>query len=126
VPFGFSLLEGLLMAVAAVALLVGGRFLVAIANDEEPREAISITSRWTLGLIGAAGAAGGMGLVQFADIVGMVTMFIGSHPFAVSNGLVAAVGAATIGGFLSLSPEGYLGVSVALIGAVMLLYEVVD
>jgi hypothetical protein len=122
----FSLVEGVLMAVAAVVLLVGVRFLVALANGEPADDALSITSRWTAGIAGAAFSAGALGLVQLGDAVGMATMFIGSHPFAVSNGLVAGLGAFALGGVLELSPTQYLGVSVALIGAVMLLYEVAD
>lgn len=121
-----SLMEGLLMAGAAVVLLVGVRFLVALASGEDPREAVEITGRWSFGLVGAAGAAGAVGLVQLADVLGMFTMFVGTHPLASSNAAVAGLGAFVIGGFLSLSPTQYLGVSVALIGGTMLLYEVAD
>jgi len=112
------------MAVAAVLALVSVRFLVAVARGEEPEKAFEITSRWSAGLVGAAGAAGALGLVQLADIVGMITMFVGSHPLAVSNGLVAGLGAFVAGGFLELSAGQFIGLSIAIVGAVMLFYEV--
>ena len=120
----FSLVNGLLVALAAVLALVVGRFLVALARDEEPRDALEITGRWSAGIAGAAGAAGAMGLVQFADIVAAATGFIGTHPFAVSNGAVTALGAFVAGGWLDLSSGEFVGVAIALVGAVMLLYEV--
>ena len=122
----FSVAEGLLLAVAALLVTVSVRFLVALARGEPADDALSITGRWTAGIAGAAFAAGGVGLVQLADAVGMLTMFVGSHPLAVSNGLVAGLGAFVAGGFLELSAPQYLGLSVALVGATMLLYEVAD
>jgi hypothetical protein len=118
------LLEGLLMLLAATVLLLGVRWLVALANGEDPRDAALITGRWTAGLLGAAGAAGALGLVQLADIVGMVTMFVGNHPFAVSNGLVAGLGAFVADGSLALSSGQFLGIAVAIAGVVMLFSEV--
>lgn len=122
----FSLVNGALVALAAVLALVGGRFLIALARDEEPREAIEITGRWSAGLVGAAGAAGAMGLVQFADIVAAGSQFVATHPFAVSNGVVTALGAFVAGGWLELSSGEFVGVAIALVGAVMLLYEVAE
>lgn len=122
----FSLVEGVLMAVAAVAVLVGVRFLIALADDKEVGYAARVTGRWSAGIVGAAAAAGATGLVQLGDAVGMITMLIGSHPLALSNGLVAGLGAFALGGFVELSPTQYIGASIALIGAVMLLYEVAD
>lgn len=122
-PSGW-LVDGLLMALAASLALVTVRFLVALSRDEEPREALEITGRWSAGLVGAAGAAGAMGLVQFADIVAAGSQFVATHPFAVSNGVVTALGAFVAGGWLSLSSTQFVGVAVALVGAVMLMYEV--
>lgn len=119
-------LDGLLLALGLAVVLVGLRFLIALARGEEAREALDITGRWAFGLLGGAFAIGAMGLVEFGDIVGMLTMFISTHPFAVSNGVVTALGAFVAGGWLELSAEQFVGVAIALVGVVMLVYEVGD
>jgi hypothetical protein len=121
-----SLVEGAMMAAGAAAVLVVVRYLIAYAREEDAGEALSITSRWGAGLIGAAFSLGATGLVELGDAVGMLTMFVGSHPFAVSNGLVAGLGAAASEGLVSLSGPQFLGVAIALVGITMLIYEVGD
>jgi len=120
------LIDAAVMALVALVVLTGGRFLVALASGEDPRDSFEITGRWTFGLLGAATAVGAMGLVQLADIVGMLTMFVGSHPLAFSNGLVAGLGAFVAGGWLDIGPAQFIGVSLMLVGVVMLLLEVDD
>jgi hypothetical protein len=126
------LVNGLLLALAAFVLIVGLRFVVAYINAPDDRSisplslAIDTTSRWTWGLIGGAFAVGGLGLVQLADIIGMVTMFVGSHPYFVSNGLVTGLGAGVAAGLVDLSAGQFVGIAVALLGLTMLVYEVTD
>ena len=119
-----DLVEGLLLVLGVAVVLTGTRFLLALARGEDPRESFMITGRWSLSLLAAAGAAGSMGLIQLGDIVGMATTFISTHPFAVSNGIVAGLGAAVSGGLLSVSPAQFMGIAIAVVGLVMLLYEV--
>jgi len=119
-------IDGLLLALGAFVILVALRFLVALARGEDASMALSMTGRWTAGLVGGAFAVGGMGLVELADVVGMLTAFISTHPFAVSNGLVTGLGAFVAGGFLDLSTGQFVGVAIALVGITMLVYEVAD
>lgn len=118
------LVQGLLLALGLAVVLIGLRFLIALARGEEAREALDITGRWTVGLLGGAFAVGGMGLVELGDIVGMLTVFVGSHPFAVSNGLITGLGAGLAAGVLELGPQQFVGVAIAIIGVTLLVYEV--
>jgi len=119
-----DLFGGVLLALGVAVVLIGLRFLVALARGEEAREALDITGRWTFGLIGGALAVGTMGLVQLGDVVGMLTVFIGQHPFAVSNGLITGLGAGLAAGLVDLSAEQFVGLAIAIVGVVMLVYEV--
>jgi len=125
-PLGLDLVGGLALLVATALVLVVGRTLVAIARGEDPREAVEITGRWSASILGAAGAAGAMGLVELADVLGMVVAFIGSHPLAVSNGLVTGLGAAVSGGIFSPTPEQFVGIALMLVGLTMVVYNVGD
>jgi len=121
-----ELVKGFALAGATALAIVLVRFLLALARGEEADDAARITGRWTLGIIGAAGAVGALGLMELADVMGMLTMFVGSHPLAFSNGLVTALGAFVAGGWLELSARAFLGVAIALVGITMLIYEVGD
>lgn len=123
-----AVLNGLLIAGVALAALIGAilvRFLIALANGEnDVNDAARISGRWTGLVLGGAASAGAMGLVQFGDIIGMFTMFIGQHPFAVTNIGIAGLGAALIEGFVSLSTLHYLAIAVGLMGVTLILTEV--
>lgn len=121
-----AVLNGLLLALGAFALLVVGRMLLNLAKGNNVRDSVTETGRWTSMILGSLFAVGGMGLVEFADILGMVTNFVGSHPFAVSNGLTAALGALGLAGFVEVSASQYLGAGLVIVGGVMLVYEVSD
>lgn len=124
---GDWLVQGALLALGALVVLIVGRFLVAWADDDtDAREALDITGRWTAGVAGAAFAAGALGLVQFGDIVAMGAEFIGGHPYAVSNGITALLGWLALDGVLNVSGEQFAGLALAVVGIVLLLYEVED
>jgi cobalamin biosynthesis protein CbiD len=118
--------DGLLLALGALVLIVGLRYLLALARGEGLREAAMMTGRWTWALIGGIFAVGAMGLVQFGDLVGMAVEFIATSPFGVSNALLTGLGAFVAGGWLELSASQFVGVAIALVGLVMLAYEVSD
>lgn len=119
-----SVINGVLLALGAFVVLVIGRFIVALANGEDLEDAAGLTGRWTGALLGGIAAAGALGLVEFADIVGMLTMLIGQHPMAVANIGIAGIGAAVISGIVEMSVEQYLGVAIGLLGITMILREV--
>ena len=126
-PFGFSLVEGFLLALGTAVFLVGGRFLIALARrDGDASEALQRTGRWSMAVIFGAGAAGSVGLIQLGDILGSATGFIATHPFAVSNGLITGLGAGVSAGLLSPSPEQFVGLAMVLVGLVLVTYEVAD
>lgn len=118
--------NGFLLAVGVFVVLVIGRLLVALANGDDPRDAAKLTGKWTGGLLGAAASVGAMGLVQVGDVLGMVTQFIGTHPFAASNFAIAGLGAAGLEGLVSLGPGQYLGIALGIVGLTMVVMEVSD
>lgn len=121
-----AVLNGLLLSLGAFAALVAGRMLVNFAQGNNLRESATETGRWTSMILGSLFAVGGMGLVEFADILGMAASFAGSHPFAVSNGLTTILGALGLAGLVDISPEQYIGAGIAIVGVVMLITEVND
>lgn len=132
--FGFSLdpLGAVLVFGGGMAIILLVRYIAAyLSADVEPGEsqarvALDTTTRWAAGVLAAFASAVGVGIVEFTDVVGMVTMFLGQHPFAASNIGIAGLGAAVISGLVSLSPGQYLGLSFVVIGAVMVAMEADD
>lgn len=118
-----------------MALIVAVRWLTAwlrarMGDAEKAPDASAVefasdrTARWVGTVIAGIAGAVGIGLVQFADVVGMATMFLGQHPLAAVYAGVAGLGALVIEGFVSMSGERYLGVALAVLGLVMVAIEV--
>lgn len=118
--------NGLLIAVGV--LVVYGLIRVAYyyQKDGDASESAVSAGRDVQMVVGGAFAVGAMGLVQFADVLSMAGTFVGSHPFAVSNGLTAGIGALSLGGFLDVGPQQFIGIAIAATGLVLTLYEVSD
>lgn len=129
-PFGWSLdldpLGAMLVLGAGMVLLLGTKFLTEMVQEDDASEALDNTFQWAAAGIAAFAGAVGVGLVQFADVAGMVAMFLGQHPFAASNLGIAGLGAAVMSGLLSLTVSQYLGISLLVIGGVMVAVEAED
>lgn len=128
-----DLVSGFLVFVLGIVLVLGVRLLIAYLNAPkdipaiDPKEvAFDRTAKWAMAVIGAIASAFAVSLVQFGDAVGMVAMFVGQHPLAVTNGLVAGLGAGAISGFLTLSPVQYLGIAFGLVGLTLVLVGVYE
>lgn len=120
-PLGAALILG-----GGMVLLLGAKFIVEFIQEDDTNEALENTFKWAAGGIAAFAGAVGVGMVQFADVAGMIAMFLGQHPFAASNLGIAGLGAAVMGGLLSLTWSQYLGISLLLIGGVMVAVEAND
>ncbi|WP_226010521.1 hypothetical protein [Halomicrobium salinisoli] len=119
---------GLLAAVGVLGAIVGLRFLIALArvsDTESPlRRAVSRTGQWAMALAAGVGSAAGLGLVQFGDLVGGFVQFVVGHPYFVSNIGVIGLGAGGLSGAFQLSTSQFVGIAMAIVGAVFIAMEV--
>lgn len=114
--------------ITAVAIVLG-RYLVAYLNAPEMAEdrfqwATNRTARWLGMLFGGLVVAVGTALVQGADILGMVSQFIGGHPFIVSNLAGISLGAGALSGVFELTVDQYVGIAMMIVAGVFLLQGV--
>lgn len=127
------------MSLGMLALLVLGtligvlvlRMVIAYLNtpdmaDDRFQRALNRTARWVGMIVGGITVAIATGLVQFGEIVTLLTDLIGGSPFLVSNLAGIGLGAATLSGLLDLSTDQYVGIALAIVGGVFVLSEVVD
>lgn len=122
-----DLMAGLMGGLAALMGIVGARWVVAYirADGDSPlRTAFRRTGTWSMALVGGAASASAMGLLSVADLVGQLVAFIGAHPYFASNLGTVGLGAGVVSGLVSLSTTQFVGVGLAIIGAVMLVVEV--
>lgn len=139
--FGFAPFAGFGWPVRILIWVVGGflvlfvaRFLVALSmeirsDDEESMvenliDAGDATGRWMVLLILGITGVFVSGLASFGEVLDMISQLVAQHPFAVSNVSIAALGGILASGLASLSTSQYVGMVVAIIGAVMLVTEV--
>jgi hypothetical protein len=131
--FGFQIpdLAGLLIMVFGGALLViAARYIAAYLNapesadDDRFKWATNRTSRWLGMIVGGVLAAAGVGIVEGVDIVAQISMFVGAHPFAVSNLGAIGLGAGALSGALSLTTDQYVGIAMVLVFGSYLASEV--
>lgn len=116
-----------LWAVGALLAVLVARFAIAYLNtsgSDRLEKSLNRTTRWLGIVVGGLVAAAGFGLVQFGDIVGQVFAFVGGHPFVVSNLAGIGLGAGVLSGVVSLSVDQYVGIALAIAGAVFILSEV--
>jgi hypothetical protein len=117
----------LIIALGGVAGALIVRYLVAYVNargDNQARKAAGTTADWLGMVAGGIVAAGAAGIGTFGDIAGQIFALIGGNPFAISNLGAIGLGAANLGGLLSLSVEQYVGVALLLAGLVFVFSEV--
>lgn len=120
-----------LLIVGVPMLLIGLRYIIAYLNTPESADnraqlALQMTSATVVTVVGGIAAAIGIGLVQFGDIAAMVTMFIGNHPFIVSNLAGIGLGAGALSGLLELSADQYIGIALMIVAGVFIASEVTD
>lgn len=134
-PFGIQLdlLGGLLVFIVGLIAILGIRLLIAYINAPKDIPAIDArevafdrTAKWAMAVVSGFATAVAVGLVQFGDAVGMVSMFIGSHPLSFSNVAVAGIGAGIITGLVELSLVEYLGLVVVIVGATLVLVGIME
>jgi drug/metabolite transporter (DMT)-like permease len=123
-PGDNPLVAGVVLLVGAVALAWVGRAAVAAVNDRE--EPIATANMWVGALAGGVASVVGMALASGADVLVMLAELVAGNPVAVSNFGVAALGAAAIEGLLSMSGQQYLGIAMAIVGAVLVVREGYD
>lgn len=123
------------VAVFAVGVLVvlGLRWLIAflrapdrLQGTGDVRWATDKTAQWVVTVVGAFASLVALGIVQAADVLEVVTMFVGQHPLLVAHGLTIGLAAGIIEGLVSMSTERYIGIAIATVGAVMFFSEVDD
>lgn len=118
---------GLLAGVGLLTAVVLGRFILAYASadgDDELATAFAQTGRWAYGTAGAAAGVVGLGIVEFGDILGQMFGFIAGHPYFASNLGIVGLGAGALSGVFALTASQYIGVAIAILGAVLLVVEV--
>jgi hypothetical protein len=118
-----DVVDGALLALVAAVLVVGGRFLVAYRREEDLGEAADITAEAVIAVVAGAFGVGAMGLVELSQLLGGLTSWIGMHPFGVSNGILAGLGAVTAWAGITVSPQQWLGVGLLVPAVVLLLYD---
>jgi hypothetical protein len=109
--------------------IVGLRYVIAYLNsrgEDRLEKAARTTGMWLAMIATGVAGAVAIGLVQLGDIVGMLTQFVGGHPFIVSNLAGIGIGAGALTGLFDLSADQYVGVAMAIVGAVFLISEVTD
>lgn len=127
--FGISLgTVGVAFGIVIGAFLVGmlWKFGSELLEGDEPSEAASDAADWGSMILLAVGGVLATVIVQSADALGMLTQFLGAHPFAVSNLGAIGLGALSIGGMLSLSKAQYVGIAMSITGAALLASEMGD
>lgn len=120
-----------LLVLGTVVVVLGVRYLIAYLNtpdgaDDRFQRALNRTGRWLGMIAGGVVVAVATGLVQFGEIVTLLTDLIGGSPFLVSNLAGIGLGAATLSGLLDLSPDQYVGIALAIVGAVFVISEVTE
>jgi hypothetical protein len=116
-----------LWAVGALLAVLATRFAIAYLNtsgSDRFQKALNRTARWLGIVVGGLTVAASVGLVQFGDIIGQIFAFIGGHPFVVSNLAGISIGAGVMSGVLDLTVDQYVGIALAIAGAVFVLSEV--
>ena len=119
-------MNGALLALVGVLVLVGGRFAVAYARDDDLRDAAMMTRESVVAVVAGTFAVGAMGLVQLADFLGFVGSWLAGHPFAASNGILGGIGA--LGAFVGfeISASQWLGLALIVPGLILVAKEVDD
>lgn len=126
---GVTLVELLLIILGGAVGIVGLRYVIAYLNsrgEDRLEKAARTTGMWLAMIATGVAGAVAIGLVQLGDIVGMLTQFVGGHPFIVSNLAGIGIGAGALTGLFDLSADQYVGVAMAIVGAVFLISEVTD
>ncbi|WP_276260584.1 hypothetical protein [Haloglomus litoreum] len=130
--FGIQVTDAvtLLIVIFGGAILVlAARYIAAYLNAPESTDdrfewATNRTARWLGMIAGGVITAGGIAIIQGVDIVAMLTQFIGSHPFIVSNLAGIGLGAGVLSGTIRLTVDQYVGIALMAVAGTFLLSEV--
>lgn len=127
VGFGvFDPMNGVILALGALVIILAGRTALAYSRGKDPGAALAATGRWTFAVVGGIFTAGFTGLAQAGDLVAQLTAFIAGHPFAVSNAGVGLLGWLGFSGQIALGPNQFVGLALAIVGAVWVVRGVDD
>ena len=115
----------ILIGVGAVGvILFVGRGLVALSEGRDLEESVMMSSRFMGALVGGVVVTVSVGLMGIGETLSILTEFIASHPFAVSNFAIAGIGAVGLGGLAELGAAQFLGIALLIVGLTFVIMEV--